>query len=41
MVVSDWKLAPISKMKVSGLYFCAFCNRSYKNNFSQTRSSRE
>jgi hypothetical protein len=23
--VSDWKLPPISKMNVSGLYFCAFC----------------
>src|SRR5208282_1762771 len=27
IVVSDWKLPPISKMKVSGLYFCAFCSR--------------
>src|ERR1039458_8585339 len=27
MVVSDWKLPPISKMKVSGAYFCAFCSR--------------
>src|SRR5260370_31536779 len=27
IVVSDWKLPPISKMKVSGLYFCAVCSR--------------
>jgi hypothetical protein len=27
IVVSDWKLPPISKMKVSGRYFCAFCSR--------------
>ena len=27
IVVSDWKLPPISKMKVSGAYFCAFCRR--------------
>ena len=27
IVVSDWKLPPISKMKVCGLYFCAFCSR--------------
>ena len=26
MDVSDWKLPPMSKMKVSGLYFCAFYN---------------
>ena len=26
-VVSDWKLPPMSKMKVSGAYFCAFCSR--------------
>ena len=25
IVVSDWKLPPMSKMKVSGAYFCAFC----------------
>jgi len=23
--VSDWKLPPMSKMNVSGAYFCAFC----------------
>ena len=27
IVVSDSKLPPISKMKVSGAYFCAFCSR--------------
>jgi hypothetical protein len=28
IVVSDWKLPPISKMKVSGSYFWAFCSRN-------------
>src|SRR6266853_1099938 len=27
MVVSDWKLPPISKMKVRGAYFCAFWSK--------------
>jgi hypothetical protein len=27
IVVSDWKLPPISKMKVSGAYFWAFYSR--------------
>jgi hypothetical protein len=38
IVVREWKLPPISKMKVSGAYFCAFCNKKLqKVGFSAPR----